>query len=201
MVNRIDYIIKYVKSILFDESTGHDYFHAIRVMDNAIILSKNLSVNLEVIKVSSLTHDLIDKKVSIDVDASLKDLVIQLNKAEYSEPEVNEIISIIKRISYSKGLIPASLEGKIVQDADRLDALGAIGIARAFAYGGRLNRQVYNPEKDDNLNTISHFYEKLLKLPDLMNTDKAREIAQNRTKFMKEYLNRFYIEWDSNDLK
>ena len=104
-----------------------------------------------------------------------------------------------KVISFSKGNIPFSLEGKIVQDADRLDALGAIGIARTFAYGGKNERMIYNPDKNDNMDSISHFYNKLLKLKDFMNTKEAKKIAENRTQYMNEYLNNFYNEWESKN--
>ena len=105
---------------------------------------------------------------------------------------INDVIYIIEYVSYSKGKVPSSIEGKIVQDADRLDALGAIGIARTFAYGGNNNRLIYNPGSKDDSDSIYHFYDKLFKLTDLMNTDNARSIAVKRTKLMKDYLDSFY---------
>ena len=110
------------------------------------------------------------------------------------------MIHIIENVSYSKGNTPSSLEGKIVQDADRLDALGAIGIARTFAYGGNNNRLIYSPGSNDDSDSVYHFYDKLFKLTELMNTANAKEVAIKRTKFMKEYLTRFYAEWEGKDL-
>ncbi len=199
MKSSIDLVKEYVDKMLFTESTGHDYFHAIRVMNNAVQISKDMDVNIKVIKAAALTHDLIDKKVSTNIKKSLEDLIIQLNKAKYSQIEIDDIIHIIENISYSKMGKPTSLEGKIVQDADRLDALGAIGIARTFAFGGKNQRVLYNPASKDNLDSISHFHEKLLKLEALMNTKEARDIAHLRTKFMIEYLKQFHLEWEGKD--
>ncbi len=113
---------------------------------------------------------------------------------------INEVINIIENVSYSKGNIPKTLVGKIVQDADRLDALGAIGIARTFAYGGNNKRLIYNPGSSDNSDSVYHFYDKLFKLTELMNTANARAIAIERTKFMKDFLLKFYNEWDGKDI-
>ncbi|MCK5388177.1 MAG: HD domain-containing protein [Candidatus Izimaplasma sp.] len=195
----IELIIIYVKKLLETETTGHDYFHADRVMKNALHIAKNYDVNLDIIKVSALTHDLIDRKVTDNISLAISLLEKELDNASCSEKDIEEIINIIKTISYSKGNIPISLEGKIVQDADRLDALGAIGIARTFAYGGKNERMIYNPDKNDNMDSISHFYNKLLKLKDFMNTKEAKKIAENRTQYMNEYLNNFYNEWESKN--
>ena len=191
---------KYVKSILMSETTGHDFHHAQRVMNNAVQISKNIEIDLNVVRVAALTHDLIDKKVTTDIMKSILDLEKTLFEIGYPSIEVTKIIHIIKNISFSKGSIPDSLEGKIVQDADRLDALGAIGIARTFAFGGKNNRMIYNPDVKDNLDSIAHFHEKLLKLKDLMNTKEAKKLAQNREEYMLGFLNRFYIEWDGKDV-
>ncbi len=196
MPNNIKIIDDYVKKVLSNETTGHDYFHANRVMNNALKIAENENVNQEIIKVAALTHDLIDKKVSNNVEKSLTALKAKLKEASYLE-ELNEIINIIQTISYSKGDIPVSLEGKIVQDADRLDALGAIGIARTFAYGGKNNRMIYNPFKNDHLDSIAHFYDKLLKLKVLMNTEKGKLMAEEKTKYMEDFLRKFYQEWES----
>src|SRR5690606_23179085 len=99
-------------------------------------------------------------------------------------------------VSFSKGNLAKSLEAQIVQDADRLDAIGAIGLARCFAYGGNKQREIYNPENPEET-SIQHFYDKLLKLKDLMNTDSARKIAEERHQFLEEFLERFYDEWES----
>ncbi len=191
-------IDEYVKSLLNDETTGHGYFHATRVMNNALKIAKNKVVNLEVIKVAALTHDLIDKKVSNNIEQSLEELKEKLKAANYHK-ELASIIEIIQDISYSKGLIPTTLEGRIVQDADRLDAIGAIGIAPTFAYGGKNNRMIYQPNNRDGTDSIAHFYDKLLKLKGLMNTPVGKEMAEERTKYMEAFLTRFYQEWENKE--
>ncbi len=195
MKNNFKIIDDYVKSILSLETTGHDYFHAVRVMNNSLHLARNKKVNLEVIKAAALTHDLIDPKITNDINSSLKELKSKLSEANYQE-NIKTILNIIQHISYSKGKIPISLEGKIVQDADRLDALGAIGIARTFAYGGKNNRMIYNPNNNDKMDSISHFYDKLFKLKDLMNTPEGKEIAEERYLYMKNFIDRFFLEWN-----
>lgn len=110
---------------------------------------------------------------------------------------ISKIIEIISQVSFSKGSIPTTLEAKIVQDADRLDALGAIGLARTFAYGGSKHREIWNPENPGET-SIQHFYDKLLKLKDLMNTHTARMIAEKRHKYLEEFLERFDTEWEGN---
>jgi uncharacterized protein len=201
MDNKFDIINDYVKNILSNEATGHDYFHSIRVMNNAVQISAGLDIDIEVVKLACLTHDLIDKKVTSNIELSKRELINKLRVAKYDETTIKELINIIENVSYSKGNTPSSLEGKIVQDADRLDALGAIGIARAFAYGGNNNRLIYNPGSQDNSDTVYHYYDKLFKLTDLMNTANAKAIAVKRTEYMKEYLTRFYAEWEGKDLK
>ena len=195
MKNNFKIIDDYVKSILSLETTGHDYFHAVRVMNNSLHLARNKKVNLEVIKAAALTHDLIDPKITNDINSSLKELKSKLSEANYQE-NIKTILNIIQHISYSKGKTPISLEGKIVQDADRLDALGAIGIARTFAYGGKNNRMIYNPNNNDKMDSISHFYDKLFKLKDLMNTPEGKEIAEERYLYMKNFIDRFFLEWN-----
>lgn len=197
---RINSIKEYVKSILQLESTGHDYFHSVRVMNNAVQISKGLDVDIELITLACLTHDLIDKKVSNNIELSKKELIEKLRFTGYDETTVDSVMHIIENISYSKGNVPDSIEGKIVQDADRLEALGAIGIARTFAYGGKNDRLIYSPGSSDNSDSISHFYDKLFKLQNLMNTESARLIAVKRTEFMNDFLSRFYQEWEGNDL-
>ncbi len=201
MKDKLKVIKEYVKEILSKEATGHDYFHSLRVMNNATEISVDLDVNFEVIKLACLSHDLIDKKVTDDTDKSKKELIRKLELTGYSIDVINDVVNIIENVSYSKGNVPKSLEGKIVQDADRLDALGAIGIARTFAYGGNNNRLIYNPGSEDNSDSIYHFYDKLFKLTKLMNTANARAIAEKRTEYMKEFLSTFYKEWDGKDLE
>ena len=199
MKSNFRFVEDYVKDKLDSETTGHDYFHAVRVMNNALQIAEDKEVDLDIIRAASLTHDLIDRKVSSNISESLLGLKKMLEAANYSKEVIKDIITIIQDISYSKGKILESLEGKIVQDADRLDALGAIGIARTFAFGGKNNRMIYNPNKNDNNDSLSHFYDKLFKLKDLMNTDIAKQIAEKRSQYMVNYLERFYQEWEGSN--
>lgn len=203
----------YVKSILENESSGHDYWHTIRVFNLATTLQKIDGGNLKTIQLSALLHDVDDYKIFGDNAKTLPNANKFLNEHNVSEEEIKHINDIINSISF-KGVdtkIPETLEGKIVQDADRLDAIGAIGIARTFAYGGNKGRTIHIPNckhkenmtkeeyKKNEGTTINHFYEKLLLLEDMMNTSYAKELAHNRTEYMKEFLNEFYNEWDGKN--
>ncbi len=189
MNNTIDAV---VKEKLGKESSGHDYLHAKRVVKNAISIASDYKVDLEVIKVAALIHDLIDHKLESKFKLSIAELETLLIENKYSINQIVMIKDIIENISFSKGNVPSSLEGKIVQDADRLDALGAIGIARTFAYGGKNNRLLYGDKNRED--SLSHFYDKLFKLDGLMNTKKAKEIAIERIKFMREFEQRMLSE-------
>ncbi len=191
MSNLIALAKEYVTKILGKDVSGHDDYHTFRVYKQAMIISKAYDVNEDVVGLAALLHDLDDPKISKETTHALD----FLNK--YDVEEKNHIIDIIKNMSYSsykKGFTVSTLEGKIVQDADRLDALGAIGIARCFAYSGYKNRPLYQGTLDDD-SSVAHFYQKLFKLPDLMHTEYAREIALDRVNYMKDYLDRFYKEW------
>ena len=201
-------IKEFVKDLLAKEYSGHDYYHCIRVYNNAMLICKDMDCDKQLVSVASLLHDVDDAKLfdSKDYDNARK----ILNDLNYEKDFIEKVINIIKDVSFKgkDSVIPCSLEGKIVQDADRLDAIGAIGIARTFAYGGNHNRLIYDPSIKPNLNmdynqyknannpTINHFYEKLLLLKDMMNLEKSKEIATHRHKFMEDYLKEFYDEWD-----
>ena len=203
-------IKEFVKDLLAKEYSGHDYYHCIRVYNNAMLICKDMDCDKRLVSVASLLHDVDDAKLfdSKDYDNARK----ILNDLNYEKDFIEKVINIIKDVSFKgkDSVIPSSLEGKIVQDADRLDAIGAIGIARTFAYGGNHNRLIYDPSIKPNLNmdynqyknannpTINHFYEKLLLLKDMMNLEKSKQIAIHRHKFMEEYLKEFYDEWDGN---
>ena len=201
-------IKEFVKDLLAKEYSGHDYYHCIRVYNNAMFICKDMDCDKQLVSVASLLHDVDDAKLfdSKDYDNARK----ILNDLNYEKDFIEKVINIIKDVSFKgkDSVIPSSLEGKIVQDADRLDAIGAIGIARTFAYGGNHNRLIYDPSIKPNLNmdynqyknannpTINHFYEKLLILKDMMNLEKSKQIAIHRHKFMEDYLREFYDEWD-----
>lgn len=204
-------IYKFSKGKLSGESTGHDWSHALRVEKNALkIMPAGLSRSeKEIIKAASWLHDTIDPKLSDARRTSISDIKLELKKAHASSKEIDEILYIIQNLSYSKNLERSrslSLVGQIVQDADRLDALGAIGIARTFYYGGSKDHVLYNEKNARRKNElteenyreqdsiINHFHEKLLFLKDAMNTPLAKEIADKRTIFMEEFLVQFNEE-------
>lgn len=183
----------YVKDLAGKEVTGHDYYHAMRVYNMSLYLAVGKEVDIDVISLAAILHDLDDKKI---VQKGSRRVEVFLD--QYVEkPVKNQVMDIINNMSYSdqvKGKKIESIEGKIVQDADRLDALGAIGIARVFAYSGKTERMIYQNSIDDD-SAIAHFYQKLFKLEALMNTTEAKIIARKRIDFMNDYLHEFFSEW------
>ncbi len=187
----------YIKEFFKNDYSGHDYYHSFRVYNNAVKIAENEKIicNLDIVKLIALLHDIDDYKISPNTSIHLDNARNFLNKQNLDKKTINQILLDIKNLSFSKG-IPSSFlsfEGKIVQDADRLDAIGAIGIARTFAYGGANNKMLYDPENKQD-STIKHFYDKLLKLEQLMNTEYAKTLANERTSFLKIFLNQFYKE-------
>jgi uncharacterized protein len=199
----------WVKEKLTATDAGHDWWHAVRVRNNAIKIAEKEGGNLKVIETAALIHDLIDDKF-FDTKKALSEIKDKLRQLNYTEDETGHIISIITSMSFSKELEGSgfdSPEFRIVQDADRLDAIGAIGIARAFSYGGHKGREFYDPSvpftevtskeqyRSSTSPTINHFYEKLLKLKDQMKTQTGKEMAEKRHRFMEKFLQQFYDEW------
>ena len=212
----IDSTILFVKQQLQQAEGGHDWFHIERVYKNALLIAKEEDCNLEIVKLGALLHDIADSKFHPDASGGdetigpkvARDFLVSQNVPEKT---IAHVIAIIENISFKGGNFEKKFTSKeldIVQDADRLDALGAIGIARTFNYGGFKNRAIYNPDIQPNLNmskeeykksnapTINHFYEKLLLLKDKMNTETGKKIAQERHVFMEKFLSQFYAEWD-----
>ena len=206
----IENVMIYVKQIFENEYSGHDFFHTLRVYNTAKHIAVEENADMEMVMLSALLHDVDDIKLSPNTHKN-KDNARKILKANNLKDDVIDLIcDIIGEISYkgTESLPAKTLEGRIVQDADRLDALGAIGIARAFAYGGNRNRVMYDPDIKPCLNmnekeyrnhvstTINHFYEKLFNLKKLMNTETAKKLAETRETYMKEYINRFLDEWE-----
>lgn len=208
----IDNTILFVKQKLENAETGHDWFHIERVYKNALLIAQNEICNLEIVQLGALLHDIADSKFN-NGDETVGPKVARefLESQNTSEEIINHVINIIENISFKGGNFEnkfTSIELQIVQDADRLDAIGAIGIARTFNYGGFKNRALYNPEIIPNLNmskeeyknseapTLNHFYEKLLLLKDKMNTETGKIIALERHKYMENFLSQFYAEWE-----
>ena len=195
----IDNAILYVKNFFANESTGHDYYHTMRVFNNATQIAIIEGADLEIVQIASLLHDVDDHKISPKTSQNLDNARDFMKENGLLEDKIEQICEIIGEISFSKNgdKSPKTIEGKCVQDADRLDAIGAIGIARAFAFGGSRGRYLYNPDdKDANDSTVDHFYDKLFKLKTLMNTETAKKMAENRDLFMREYIDQFYSEWN-----
>lgn len=202
----------FVKTILKDAEGGHDWFHVERVYNNTMLIAKNENVDFTIVSLGALLHDIADSKFHNGDETIGPKLAREfLFQQNVDSVVIEHVIKIIENISFK-----SSLEGEekfnspelnTVQDADRLDAIGAIGIARCFNYGGFKNREIYNPEVIPNLNmskveykastapSINHFYEKLLLLKDKMNTKTGKQIAMERHRFMELYLKQFYAEW------
>lgn len=208
----IDKTAEFVKSKLDGDGSGHDWWHVYRVYKIAVNIAKNEKADILIVSLAALLHDIADYKFhNGDVEIGPKVARHWLEAQGVDQSVITHICSIIKDISFKGAKVSsnmATLEGKIVQDADRLDAIGAIGISRTFAYGGSKNRKMYDPNikpefhetfeqyKNNDSTSINHFYEKLLLLKDLMNTESAKIIAQKRHEFMVNFLETFYDEWE-----
>jgi uncharacterized protein len=210
--NLIETTIQFVKATLAQAEGGHDWFHIERVYKNAVLIAESEKCDVVIVQLGALLHDIADSKFH-DGDETIGPKTARtFLESEKVEPAIiDHVIAIIENISFKGGKVErqfSSIELDIVQDADRLDAIGAIGIARTFNYGGFKNRALYNPEiapnltmtKDEYKNneapTINHFYEKLLLLKDKMNTTTGKQIAQDRHRYMKDFLEQFYAEWE-----
>ena len=204
--------ILFVQEKLENAEGGHDWFHIERVYKNALLIAENEVCDINVVKLGALLHDIADSKFH-DGDEAIGPKIARefLESENADEVTIQHVINIIENLSFKGGNAEktfSSVELDIVQDSDRLDAMGAIGIARTFNYGGFKNRPLYNPNIAPNLHmskeeyknseapTINHFYEKLLLLKDKMNTETGKKIAQERHQFMINFLSQFYAEWD-----
>ena len=211
MNNLVDITKAFVKTQLAQAEGGHDWFHIERVYNNALLIAQGEACDLLVVQLGALLHDIADSKFH-DGDESIGPSMAWQFLAAQNVPEdtIIHVVNIIENISFKGGnheMKFRSPELDIVQDADRLDALGAIGIARTFNYGGFKNRAIYDPAIAPNLAmdkeeykasqapTLNHFYEKLLLLKDRMNTKTGKKIAEGRHAFMESYLKQFYAEW------
>lgn len=202
--------IEYVKEIFATDFSGHDFFHTMRVYQMATKIAMEEKSDLQIVQLAALLHDVDDRKLSPETCENKDRAVAYMRSKGLSEDTITRVKDIIGEVSFvgTDSVVPKTLEGKCVQDADRLDALGAMGIARAFAYGGNHNRVMYDPEIPPALNmgkeeyqnhvstTVNHFYEKLFLLKDMMNTESAKRIAGHREQYMREYIDEFLAEWD-----
>ncbi len=202
----------YVRLQFEQDASGHDWWHIHRVWQLAINIAKHEKADLFLVEMAALLHDLDDWKLKAQHDKTERSRQ-WMEKLGIENKVIDQVEAIIAEVSFKGAGVdttPQSLEAQVVQDADRLDAIGAIGIARTFAYGGNKNRQIYDPEikpeyhidfesyKKTNAPTINHFYEKLLLLKDRINTNYGKKLAEERHKFMKLYLDQFFKEWNLN---
>lgn len=206
----IERAIEYVKNVFESDFSGHDYFHTMRVFNIANTIAEKEGADLEIVGLSALLHDVDDRKLSPETCANKDNARGFLKSNGVDDETIETICKIIGEIAYAgtDSVVPSTIEGKCVQDADRLDAIGAVGIARAFAYGGSHNRYMHNPDIQPKLNmtaeeyhksnstTINHFHEKLFNLKDMMSTDTAKAIAKSRDEYMKAFVDTFMAEWD-----
>ena len=208
---KLEMIKKFAQDVIGDDMTGHDWRHALRVEANAkkISPSELPKEAIEIIRAACWLHDTIDEKIADDKRATIFDVETTLRENEASDQQVDEVLYIIQNLSYSKNIDQKqklSLLGQIVQDADRLDAIGAIGTARAFYYGGSKHHLIYDdtrPRKAQDItaenyrdqnSVVNHFFEKLLILKNSMNTEKGKEMAEHRTKVMEYFLDELFDE-------
>ena len=207
----IENAIKYVKQIFADDCSGHDYHHTMRVYHLAMQIAEQENADMLIVQLAALLHDVDDVKLSPETHDTKKNAVRFMKNSGVDDKVIASVCKIIDEVSFvgTDSVVPSTLEGKCVQDADRLDAIGAIGIARTFAYGGSRGRKIYDPDikpmtnmnkadynQNHNSTSINHFYEKLLLLKDMMNTETAKKMAKHRQAVMKEYLVEFMAEWE-----
>ncbi len=207
-MEKTEVIKKLVESHFLGEASGHDVYHTLRVYRNALMLAKETDCSLEVVSLAALLHDVDDEKLFQSKEHQFAKKF--LGEAGISLDLQKRVLEAISTVSFKnrREKTPSTIEGMVVQDADRLDALGAIGIARTFAFGGSRGRAMYDPTEKPNLEmtpeeyrnsqgtSVNHFYEKLFLLKDLMNTETAKEMAREREEFMRRFLEQFYQEWN-----
>ena len=202
--------LKYAKALFENDSSGHDYFHTLRVCKTALTLAEAEHADPLVTGLAAALHDADDRKLSPETTKTKANARAFLRENGVDPQTEERILTAIGEVSYrgTDSVTPSTIEGKCVQDADRLDAIGAVGIARAFAYGGAHHRPMHDPgtAPEENMDaaryyaheatTVNHFYEKLLKLKAMMNTDAARRMAEERDRYMRAFLEEFYAEWE-----
>ena len=211
----IQLTVEYIRREFSDEASGHDWWHIYRVWKNALAICRHEKADEFIVQLAALLHDLDDWKFNETGDETPLRARAWLDSCSVDPLTADNVCRIISHVSYKGAGVENkmdSLEGFIVQDADRLDAIGAIGIGRAFAYGGYKDRPLYDPDSPPNLHasfeeyknsksaTINHFYEKLLLLKDRMNTTTAKRIAERRHEVMLQFLDQFMLEWEGADI-
>ena len=202
---------RFIQGIFSGDSSGHDYYHTIRVYKLATKIAKQENADVKIVQLAALLHDVDDIKLSPDTYVTKKNAVDFMTINKIDGKRIEAVCKIIDEVSFAgtDSVVPDTIEGKCVQDADRLDAIGAIGIARTFAYGGSKGRRIHDPDikhmtnmnkadynQNHNSTSINHFYEKLLLLKDMMNTETAKKMAMHRQAVMEDFLEVFMAEWE-----
>ncbi|PKP35996.1 MAG: phosphohydrolase [Bacteroidetes bacterium HGW-Bacteroidetes-15] len=219
MIENNDFLkdaIVLAKSFHSSDTTGHDWWHVYRVWKMAKHSAQREGADILLVELAALLHDMDDHKIEGADWENFPNARKTLHSVNADNDLIEKVIGIIKEVSFKGANVdttPTSLEASVVQDADRLDAIGAIGIARAFAYGGSKHRELYNPEskpsmhssfdayKNSKGNTLNHFYEKLLLLKDMLNTATAKAIAVKRHQYMERFVEHFLEEWEMRDVE
>lgn len=192
MINKA---MEYARVVFAGDGSGHDFDHTLRVYHMAVRIAGEEGADVEIVALAALLHDVDDHKLSPETCEHKDRAVAFLRDQGVDEQKIHRIVDIISEISFSAGNgRPSTLEGMCVQDADRLDAIGAIGIGRAFAFGGSRGRRMHDPDGADKTATVEHFYDKLFKLKDLMTTPTGKCLARQRDEFMHSFLEQFYAE-------
>lgn len=206
--DRMDPVIERIRELFRGEASGHDLWHTMRVYRCAMCIAEHYDCDKTVVALAALLHDADDEKLFSTRDHENARRVMR--EAQIPEEQAEKVIRVIRQVSFRgrDTVTPDTLEGQIVQDADRLDAIGAVGIARAFAFGGSRGRRMHEPGEAPRMDldresmkhyegtTVNHFYEKLFLLKTMMNTQEASRIAEERDRFMRAFLNEFYAEWE-----
>lgn len=189
---------EFVRQVFSDDASGHDAHHTLRVYRLARRIATEEGADAGIVSLAALLHDVDDHKISPETHATLARARAFMEEQGLSADEVDQVLVAIREVSFSENgdRPPSSPEAACVRDADRLDAIGAIGIARAFAFGGAHGRSMHNPDADDASTTISHFHDKLLLLADMMCTDAGRRLAKGRDATLRRFLDDFMAEWD-----
>ncbi|TYS68488.1 HD domain-containing protein [Sutcliffiella horikoshii] len=207
MIHKVE---EYVESLFNKDSTGHDWFHIQRVRRLALHIGKEEKANLLMVEIIALLHDVLDDKITANKDKAKDEIAALLSELPLTKIHIDEILYTIENIGFKggNGIVLDSLEGKVVQDADRLDALGAIGAARTFMYSGAKGQAMYDPQievrtsmsyeqyRGEKSTAINHFHEKLFLLKDTLQTEEAKKIALERHEFMKKFVDQFMKEWN-----
>ncbi|MCA1321149.1 HD domain-containing protein [Bacillus tianshenii] len=206
----MDKIESFVQAKFEHDATGHDWHHIQRVRKLAVHIAEQEKADRDFVEIIALLHDVIDDKLTVNTEEALNELTEFLKGLAVSEEQIHEIMYIIDNIGFKggNGIVLPSLEGRIVQDADRLDALGAIGIARTFMYAGAKGSAMYDPRievrdsmsyeqyRTERSSAINHFYEKLFLLKDTLHTNTAKRIADERHVYMEQFVDQFLKEWN-----